>query len=413
MGDCCSSPGLMPVEEAKAKILATVKPLTEFRMVPVDQALGLILAEDQVAQTAVPPADNSAMDGYAIRYADLSEGESTTLTVSQRIPAGVAPQLLEEGTAARIFTGAETPANADTVVMQEDCTVDGDTITFPNKEVEKQGQHVRPRGQDLAEGSTVLQAGRRLLPQDLGVLASVGVGEVKVVRPVKVAILSTGDELVEPGTPLQPGQIYNSNRAMLAGLLEGLNIEPVDVGFVEDTLEATKAALLRAAEQADVIMTTGGVSVGEEDHVKPAVEQLGSIDLWKMAIKPGKPLAYGEVNGTPFFGLPGNPASAFVTFLVVAREYLLAMQGAQELAPLSITAQANFSLKKGGKRKEYFRARLSVDEQGRNQVSLYDNQSSGVLSSASWGNGLAVVEMDQLVTTGDAVEFIPFDSLLG
>jgi molybdopterin molybdotransferase len=403
----------MPVEEAKAKILATVKPLADFRMVSVYEALGLILAEDQIAQTSVPPADNSAMDGYVIRYADLSDGDTTTLSISQRIPAGAAPQPLVEGTAARIFTGAEVPSNADTVVMQEDCTVEGDNITFPNNEIAKQGQHVRPRGQDLAEGATVLPAGRRLLPQDLGVLASVGIAEVKVARPVKVAILSTGDELVEPGGELGPGQIYNSNRAMLVGLLRGLNIEPVDVGFVEDTLEATKAALIKAAEQADVIMTTGGVSVGEEDHVKPAVEALGSLNLWKMAIKPGKPLAYGEVQGTPIFGLPGNPASAFVTFLVVAREYLLAMQGAKELEPLAVTAQANFALKKAGKRKEYFRARLTVDEQGRNQVNLFDNQSSGVLSSASWGNGLAVVEMDQLVQPGDPVAFIPFASLLG
>jgi molybdopterin molybdotransferase len=403
----------MPVEQAKAKILATVQPLSDYRMVSVYEALGLILAEDQIAKTSVPPADNSAMDGYAIRYQDLSDGTTTTLTVSQRIPAGAAPRRLQDGTAARIFTGAELPENADTIVMQEDCTVDGDSISFPNQEIAKQGQHVRPKGQDLAEGSVVMPAGRRLLAQDLGVLASVGIAEVKVVRPIKVAILSTGDELVEPGGELGPGQIFNSNRAMLTGLLKGFNIEPVDVGFVEDTLEATKVALLDAASKADIIMTTGGVSVGEEDHVKPAVEELGSINLWKMAIKPGKPLAFGEVSGTPFFGLPGNPASAFVTYLIVVREYLLAMQGATELAPLSVVAQANFSLKKAGKRKEYFRARLEVDEQGVNQVSLYDNQSSGVLSSASWGNGLAVVEMDQLVQSGDAIEFIPFDSLLG
>ena len=366
MSDCCSAPGLMPVEEAKARILATVKPLTEFRMVPVQEASGLILAEDQIANTAVPPADNSAMDGYAISYGDLSDADSTTLRVSQRIPAGAAPEPLLAGTAARIFTGAEVPANADTIVMQEDCVADGDSITFPNKEVEKQGQHVRPRGQDLAEGVKVLSAGSRLLPQDLGVLASVGVAEVKVARPIKVAILSTGDELVEPGEALGPGQIYNSNRAMLAGLLQGLNIEPVDVGFVEDTLEATKAALLKAAELADVIMK-----------------------------------------------ISGNPASAFVTFLVVAREYLLALQGATELEPLTVTAQAGFSLKKPGKRKEYFRGRLEVNDQGVNEVNLFDNQSSGVLSSASWGNGLAIVEMDQTVQPGDRIQFIPFSSLLG
>jgi len=301
------------------------------------------------------------------------------------------------------------PAGADTIVMQEDCTLNDGAISFSSSEV-KPGQHVRARGQDLMPGAVVMPAGRKLQAQDLGVLTSVGIAEVPVTRQLRVAILSTGDELVDPGTPLQAGQIYNSNRAMQHGLLQSLNIEVVDMGRVEDTFEATVAALRQAAKEADLVITTGGVSVGEEDHVKAAVEDLGQLNLWRLAIKPGKPLAYGSIAGVPFFGLPGNPGSAFVTFLIIVRPYLLAMQGASRLEPTVVKAIADFSITKLGKRREYCRARLEQSADGVPRVKLYDNQSSGVLSSASWANGFALIEIGQQVSEGDLVTFMPFSA---
>ncbi len=410
MKDCCSEPGLMPVEEALATILETVNPIGETRFCLVQEALAEVLAEDQMAQVAVPPADNSAMDGYAIHSQDIGPGSQTALPVSQRIPAGIAPEPLKAGTAARIFTGAMVPAGADTVVMQEDCTLNDEAISFTSDKV-KPGQHVRACGQDLMPGAIVTPAGRKLQAQDLGVLTSVGIAEVPVTRRLRVAILSTGDELVDPGTPLQAGQIYNSNRAMLHGLLQSLNIEVVDMGRAEDTFDATVAALQQAAKEADLVMTTGGVSVGEEDYVKIAVEELGQLNLWRLAIKPGKPLAYGSIAGVPFFGLPGNPGSVFVTFLIMARPYLLAMQGASHIEPTEVRAVAGFSVAKPGKRKEYCRARLDQGSDGVPRVMLYDNQSSGVLSSASWANGFAVIDVGQQIREGDLVTFIPFSSL--
>tara|TARA_R110002073_G_scaffold72821_4_gene178322 strand:- start:2049 stop:3254 length:1206 start_codon:yes stop_codon:yes gene_type:complete len=396
---------LLPVGEALARILAHAGPQPTIIEVPLLDGLGRVLAESVVSHIDVPGADNSAMDGYALRLGDASQA----LPVSQRIPAGTVGSPLTHGTAARIFTGAAIPPGADAVVMQEDCsevagvvTVSGDVST---------GQNIRPRGQDIAAGETTLNKGRVLRPQDLGLLASVGCAKVKVFRPLRVAALSTGDELVEPGnSQLVEGEIYNSNRYTLAGLLRNLNMEMIDCGIVADNPEATYRALHDAASRADCVITTGGVSVGEEDHVKNQVEQLGHLRLWKLAIKPGKPLAFGSIGETPFIGLPGNPTSVFVTFCLIARPFLLKLQGAEEADPPRLEARAAFSIEKPGIRQDYLRVTLENTEQGL-QALIFANQSSGVLSSVSHSNALAVVPPGTTVVKGDKVEILLLDSL--
>jgi len=404
----CDQPGLQSLEQALAALLETVTVTTRVTTVNLADSLGRVLAEDVLSPVDVPPADNSAMDGYCLRYADYQP--DVHLPVSQRITAGSVPELLQAGTVARIFTGAELPANADTVVMQENAVASeaGVLISVPPNAV---GDNVRPAGQDVARGQTVLARGSRLRAQELGLLASVGIAQVPVYQPLKVAILSTGDELVEPGTPLHKGQIYNSNRYTLIGLLQGLGLEILDLGVVADDVEQTEAAFIRAAAEADVIISSGGVSVGEEDHIKRVLQKLGQLNFWKLAIKPGKPFTCGTIMGTPFAGLPGNPAAVLVTFALLCRPWLLKMQGASQLAPMEVTAQANFSTRKPATRQDYLRARLVPSEQGP-RVEIYPNQSSGVLMSASWGNGFAVIPPGQVVAPGDWVRFLPYDAVL-
>jgi len=403
----------LSVEEALELLLARSRPIADSERVPTGSGLGRVLAESVVSTVDVPGWDNSAMDGYAICSADLATNGGW-LPVSQRIPAGVAGPPLEPGTAARIFTGAPVPAGADTVVIQESCTTDGDWVQV-SPDVEA-GANIRRTGEDIAAGSQVIPAGIRLEARHLGLAASVGAAELTVRHRLRVAVFCSGDELVTPGTPLGPGQIYNSNRFTLIGLLEELGCEVRDLGIVEDTLDATLAALADAAEHSDLILASGGVSVGEEDHVRPAVEHLGSLDLWQIAMRPGKPLAFGHIGAarTPFIGSPGNPVSLFVTFCLFARPFIRRMQGiAGSLRPAAVTAEAGFSRPRPAKRREFPRTRLEPGEGDRLRVSLYPNPSSAVLSSVVWADGLAVIPEGRTLNEGDPIEFIPFSELTG
>ena len=394
----------MPVEEALERLLALAEaaPIKDIESVSLAEAEGRVLATDLVASLDLPPWPNSAMDGYALRLADW-QGEP--LVVSQRIFAGHAPDALQPGTCARIFTGAPLPAGADCVEMQENTAVlDDGRVRF--LEPLKVDQNVRPQGQETRKGEQVMCAGTRLGPIELGLAATLGYAEVDVVRRVRVAVLSTGDELVEPGTPLALGQIYNSNRHLLRTWLLRLGCEVVDAGILPDDLERTRAALA-GLSNVDLILSTGGVSVGEADFLGAALREAGDLALWKLAIKPGKPLTVGHYQGVPVIGLPGNPASTLVTFALLARPYLMRRLGMQKVEPLRLQVPAGFNRTKPGNRREYLRARL---ENGR--AVPYANQSSGVLLSAAWAEGLAEVREGTTLAEGDWLNFIPFSELL-
>ena len=401
---------LKPLEEALELLLGHARPVTETERVSVAAALGRVLSAPVVSRITMPPWDNSAMDGYAVNSADLT-APGVRLPVSQRIPAGVAGEPLQPGTAARIFTGAPVPENADTVVIQEVCRADGDGVVID--EIPQPGANIRRAGEDINAGDEVLAAGTRIGPQHMGLLASVGLAEVPVFRRLKVALFSSGDELVMPGETLGPGQIYNSNEFTLEGLLRNIGCEVVKLGIVEDTFEAPCEALTRAAAQADLVMTSGGVSVGEEDHLKPAVEKLGSLDLWKIAIRPGKPLAFGHIDGVPYIGTPGNPVSLFVTYCLFARPFIMKRQGIRgDLEPVAVEARIDFDWPRPDKRREFARARLGRDATGEAVISVYRSRSSGVLSSLAWANGLAILPESTPLKRGDRVRFLPFSELL-
>ena len=385
-------------------------PAVEAQTVSTFDALGRVLAADVRSLLDVPPADNTAMDGYALRCADVPVA-GTVLPVSQRIPAGAPGQPLQAGTAARIFTGAQVPTGADAVVMQEQCEVVDGGVRINT--VPALGQWVRRRAEDVAAGATVLARGTRLTPQALGLAASVGAATLTLARRPRVALFSTGDELLMPGEPLKPGAIYNSNRFTLRGLIQALGCDCTDLGIVPDRLDATREALRTAARGHDLIVTCGGVSVGDEDHLKPAVEAEGRIDMWQIAIKPGKPLAFGEVfredrSTAWFIGLPGNPVSAFVTFLLAVRPVLLQMQGAAELQPVGMSLRADFDWPQPDRRREFLR----VQRNAAGGLDLFANQSSGVLTSVVWGDGLVDNPAGQAIRRGDTVRFLALSELL-
>jgi molybdopterin molybdotransferase len=406
---------MLTVAEALAVLLAGDRPLVDggpIELVPTLEANGRVLASAQTSQLNVPPADNTQMDGYAIRAADCASG-AARLPVSQRIPAGHVGAALAAGTAARIFTGAMIPLGADAVVMQEMCEADGDTVLI--RHTPKSGEWVRRSGEDIQSGSVILAAGMRLRPQDLGLAASVGLEKLPVLRKLRVAMFFTGDELAMPGQALKPGAIYNSNRFVLRGLLENLGCEITDYGIVPDNREATREALRRAAQEHDLILTSGGVSVGEEDHVKPAVEAEGRLNMWQIAMKPGKPLAFGEVrragdSSAFFIGLPGNPVSSFVTFLIFVRPFILRQQGvaANALAPQALTMRADFDWPKADRRQEFLRVKINAN----GGLDLFPQQGSGVLTSAVWGDGLVDNPAGKTIVSGDMLRFLPFSALL-
>jgi molybdopterin molybdotransferase len=415
---------LKPLDIALAELLGQVSTLDGIDEVSTFDADGRVLAQNILSSLHVPPEDNSSMDGYAMRCADVVSIGSV-LSVSQRIPAGSVGMALQVGTAARIFTGASIPAGADAVVMQEECDVlsDADGKTGVGKirvnGAPKSGQWIRRAGEDVALGAVVLQKGERLTPASLGLAASIGLATLPVVRRPKVALFSTGDELVMPGDiapqDMPAGSIYNSNRFFLRALLQRLGCEVTDMGIVPDNLDATKAALSNAAEGHDLILTSGGVSVGEEDHIKPAVQALGELNLWQIAIKPGKPFAYGKVNNAAgaahFIGLPGNPVSSFVTFLLLVRPFLLKLQGVQDVDQVttkSIAVRADFTWARADKRREFLR----VKRNAAGGLDLFPNQSSGVLTSAVWGDGLVNNPPGQTFAVGDMVQFVSFAEVL-
>jgi len=411
-----TKPPMLTAQQALDHLLSHAKAVEQTEDVPMQAALGRVLAQNVNSLVDVPPLDNTSMDGYAVRSVDAARS-GAVLQIAQRIPAGSVGVQLEPGTAARIFTGAPVPPGADAVVMQEDCTlVEGSTDKVQVNIAPTAGQWIRRRGEDLTAGKTALSADIFLRPQELGVAASAGLTHLKVKRRVKVAAFFTGDELALPGEPLKPGGIYNSNRDTLLACLRSLGCEPTDLGIVPDRLEATRQALRNASKDHDLIITSGGVSVGEEDHIKPAVTAEGRLDLWQIAIKPGKPLAFGAVRKSNdpqdgeawFIGLPGNPVSSFVTFLLFVRPFIMKLQGREAMPNPSYMMRADFDWLKADRRNEFLRVKLN--QQG--GLDLFPNQSSGVLTSASWGDGLVDCPPNQAIKAGDLVKYIPFDALL-
>ncbi len=407
---------LLSLDDALARLAegAAGARITQTEVASTFDALGRVLAEDVRSTLDVPPADNTAMDGYALRAADVPTA-GTVLPVQQRIPAGHVGEPLRPGHAARIFTGGQVPEGADAVVMQELCdALAGDSLGQVRvNTVPAAGQWIRRRGEDVLRGAAVLLAGHRLTPQSLGLAASVGAGQLTVLRRPRVAIFSTGDELMMPGEPLKPGAIYNSNRFTLRGLAQAAGCEVSDFGIVPDRLDATRDALRQAAAAHDLIVTSGGVSVGEEDHLKPAAEAEGRIEHWQIAIKPGKPLAFGSIrradgSSALLVGLPGNPVSSFVTWLVAVTTVLRALQGMSHGLPPGLALRADFDWPKPDKRREFLRARLNGDA----GLELFGNQSSGVLTSAVWADGLIDNPGGQAVHRGDTVRFLPLASLV-
>jgi molybdopterin molybdotransferase len=393
---------MLSVEQALDQILSNAKRIVETEEVPLKSANGRVLANDITAQLSIPPFDQSAMDGYAVKFDEIPD--SRTMPVKQRVPAGQAPNQHIPDSAARIFTGAAVPRGADCVVIQENVTATKESIVLGDNFID--GQNIRLQGSEVTQGDLVVAAGARLDPFLLGICATHGLAQITVFKKLRVGVMSTGDELLEPGMPLDLGKIYNSSRYLLQGLIENMGMKFIDLGIIGDSHSETIAAISHASDTCDVLLTTGGVSVGEEDYVKNAIDELGELNVWKLAIKPGKPLAFGHANNMPVFGLPGNPVSSLVTFLILARPYLRTAQGRSHIAEQNISVAANFD-RKAGMRQEYLRVKIED-----NQLKLFNNQSSARLSSAGWADGLAIQPPGKPVKKGQPLEFLSFTALL-
>ncbi|MDH3535814.1 MAG: molybdopterin molybdotransferase MoeA [Gammaproteobacteria bacterium] len=407
----CDTTPLLPYDEALLQLTGAIKPVARIVEVELRQALGSVLARSIESEIDVPGCAMSAMDGYAFNTADLAAEGLTTLPLSQRITAGGVAAALAAGSAARIFTGAPVPQGADAVIMQEQVEADEQGIRFESRP--SGGSNIRPAGNDIRRGATILEKGCRLRAQDIGLAASVGLNSLPVFEAVKVGMFFTGDELVEPGQALAPGKIYDSNRYTLHGLLTSMGCEIVDLGIVGDTLEATVEAMSRACAQADLVVTCGGVSVGEEDHVRAAIERLGELRMWRIGIKPGKPLAYGQIEDTAFLGLPGNPVSVFATFCLFVVPVIQVMQGRAWRKPVSLPVVADFDWPTPDSRREFLRARLVKQGSDEAVVQIYPNQDSGVLTSTVWADGFVEIAENQTVRAGDRVNYLPFAQFFG
>jgi molybdopterin molybdotransferase len=409
MNRCDTNP-LLAYDEALVQLTSAITPLGKITDKPLREALGAVLARSIEADIDVPGCAMSSMDGYAINTADLVTSGTTRLPLTQRVAAGAVAEALVPGSAARIFTGAPIPDGADAVIMQEQVEATASGISFTSRPAS--GTNIRPAGNDIQRGTRILTEGCRLRAQDIGIAASIGLQNLPVFEAIKVGIFFTGDELVEPGEALTVGKIYDSNRYTLHGLLESMGCEIVDLGLVGDTLEATREAMLQATRQADLVVTSGGVSVGEEDHVRIAIEQLGELRLWRLAIKPGKPLAYGQINDTAFIGLPGNPVSVFATFCLFVCPVIQIMQGRGWHKPIALPVRADFDWPKADSRREFLRARLATDDDNQTVVQIFPNQDSGVLTSTVWADGFVEIAEHQTVRAGDVVDYLPFTQFL-
>ncbi|GAA0590172.1 molybdopterin-binding protein [Caenispirillum bisanense] len=406
------SADMLRADEAVARLLALVTPVAETERVALTEAYGRVLAEDVTSDRNVPPHDNSAVDGYAVHFADLSAEAETRLPVAFRIPAGqMPPRPLARGEAARIFTGAPVPAGADTIIPQEPCREDGGAVVLPP--VRKAGQNLRRAGEDIVAGQCILGAGTRLRPQEAGYIASVGTARPLVYRPVRVAVFSTGDEVRDPGADAPPGAIYDSNRYVLIGLLRDLGCVVEDFGILPDDPGRIRSALAEAAARSDVVLTSGGVSTGEEDHVKAVLRELGSLEFWRVAIRPGRPLAVGRIGEAAFIGLPGNPVAVFVTFMMFARPLILRRMGLREVMPQPLPVRAGFAFKKREGRREWLRASLEPGDDGLPVAQRFPSEGSGILRSVVTSHGLLALPEDAAaIEPGMVLDFLPFDSLV-
>ncbi len=407
--DCFAFGGaLLTIDAARAMIMAQVEPVEGVERVALHEADGRVLALDVAAPVDLPPFDNSAVDGYAVRLSGLEHGGC--LPVSGRLAAGAPARPLAEGTAQRIFTGAALPPDADTVFMQEDVRLDAGHVQLPPGL--RQGANTRSRGEDIARGATALRAGLRLRPQDLALAAALGITELTTRRAVRVALFSTGDELVDPGRPTGPAQRFDSNRVLLAAMARRTGAQVTDLGILPDRLDAITDALREAVRGHDLILTSGGVSAGEEDHVRAAVEAVGRLVFWRLAVKPGRPVAMGVVDGVPFMGLPGNPVAAFVTFAQIARPLIAALAGSELQAPPMLRVRAAFVYRKKAGRREYVRVRLRPTADGIATAHKHEVDGAGILTSLTETDGLAELADDvTAVSEGDSVAFLPYSML--